>query len=379
VASAGLTGAQNIKFEVLAQGVAITPAASLALDGLGSLSPDDYASTSGVILQLEDDVWVNAPLQAYNSNFVTDTPLRLDFDGSFVIEGMGLASRARVCPQPLYHGTTSDVGELNAYVVTHADRARLSPVRGCAMTCTFCDIPYDFPLPMYKAKPVDALIAATRTALADPEQPAHHLLISGGTPKPKDVPWLRDLYDAVLAEFSHVQVDIMMAPVPGLFDLQRLADGGLHELSINLEIFGRDRLRELARQKFNQGPDFYLTFIEEAANALGAGRVRSMLMVGLEDMEDTLAGVRAIAERGGTPVLSPFRPDPATPLRDHPPPTASFMRECFERAREIVARHGAELGPSCPPCSHNTLGFAQDRSDAVSYAHPHPLMFGAEL
>ncbi len=53
------------------------------------------------------------------------------------------------------------------------------------------------------------------------------------------------------------------------------------------------------RHKYNQGLAFYLDYIEQAAAALGPGRVRSMLMVGLEPMEMTLAGVAAIAERGG--------------------------------------------------------------------------------
>ena len=376
----GLTDAQLLKFELLGSGLVLGTAALEALADLNggrSLTPHDYASTSGVILRLEDDVWVNAPIQRYNPNFVTKTPYLLGYDAGFYVEGGRLASRATFWPQPEYHASNRAFGELNSLVVTHGDRARLSPIRSCAMTCSFCDIPYEFPMAdSYKLKDVDHLLEAVRVALHDPLQPAHHLLVSGGTPKPKDVPWMRDFYSIVLAELSDTPVDIMMVPLPGLLDLPRLVDLGIQALSINIELYGRDRAKQYARHKYNQGLRCYLDFIEQAANYLGHGRARSMLMVGLEPLEDTLAGVQAIAERGGTPVLSPFRPDPSTPLSGFKPPTSEFMLECYTRASEIAARFGANLGPDCPPCTHNTMNFATITDSDIVYPHERPAMLG---
>lgn len=377
------TDAQLLKFELLDQGLVLAPAAVEALHDLNgdrTLTPHDYASTSGLILALEDDVWVNAPIELYNPNFVGASPYRLDFDGTFVVEGAGLVSRASYWPQPTYHGTSNAYGELNTYVFTHGDRARLAPVQSCSMTCTFCNIPYDFPIQdRYLLKPAESLVAAARTAIDDELQPARHVLLSGGTPKPKDIGWMREMYAAVLTELSDVDVDLMMVPLPGLFDLPRLAELGLHELSINLELFNRDRARDYMRQKYNQGLDFYLDFIEEATGLLGPGRSRSMLMVGLEPLEDTLAGVRAIAERGGTPVLSPFRPDPATPLADLQPPDSALLREAYERASEILEQYDVVLGPPCPPCTHNTLNFAVGHDDQITYPHERPLVLGGKV
>lgn len=373
------TDAQLLKFELLEKGIVLSDAASVALielNGDRTLSPNDYASTSGMILELEDEVWVNVPIALYNSNFVMGTPFRLDFDGSFVVEGKGLLSRARFWPQPAYHDSSNQFGPLNNFVVTHGDRARLSPVRSCAMTCSFCNIPFDDPITDYRLKSVESLIDATRVALADQIQPARHILISGGTPKPKDIEWMQELYATVLTEFSQVQVDLMMVPLPGLFDLPRLAALGLHELSINLELYNRDSAKRYMRQKYNQGLEFYLDFIEQASENLGPGRARSMLMVGLEPLDDTLAGVRAIAQRGGTPVLSPFRPEPTTPLRSVPPPSATLMRQAFERAQEITEDYQLSLGPDCPPCSHNVIGFARRRDGAIVYPHESPTMLG---
>lgn len=373
-----LTDAQELKFGLMAEGLTLGKEAAQWLTEVTqgkSLTPADYASTSGLILDL-DGVWVNAPIHAENPNFVAKrTAYRLErTDGLLTVSGRGRTSLARYWPQPDYHGTANSFGPLNNFVYTHADRVRLSPIRGCSMTCTFCNIPYDDPIDVYTLKSIEGSVEAIRVALADPAQPAHHVLVSGGTPKPKDVGFHRELYRRVLDAFPGVAVDIMMVPLPGVLDLPELAIHGVAELSINLEVYSRERAHAVARQKFNQGLPFYLDFIERARDILGPGRVRSMLLVGMEPLEDTLAGVAAIAERGGVPVLSPFRPDPATPLRETPPPAARDLREVFLRARDIAHAHGVSLGPSCPPCSHNTLNFAEDADGRVGRAHGEPRM-----
>jgi hypothetical protein len=372
-----LSVAQRLKFQLLAEGVEISRTARHALHEItdqADLTPADYASTTGLILELDDDVWVNAPINQYNPNFVSDSRYILDHgaDG-FRVHGAGLASPAKFWPPPSYHGSAASFGQLNNFVVTHGDRGRLSPVRGCAMTCTFCNIPYDDPLDVYNTKPVDALLQAAHVAISDTRQPAHHLLISGGTPKRPDFEFLQEVYRRVLLEFPQFAVDIMMVPLPGLFDLPELDRLGLNEISINIEVFSTSHAADLMRHKHNQGLDFYLDFIEQAADTLGPGRVRSMLMVGLEPMEMTLAGVAAIAKRGGIPVLSPFRPDPATPLHDRKPAGAAELEQTYLRAMDVVAGAGTVLGPDCPPCTHNTLSFAAPGS-AATYRHPRPVM-----
>lgn len=359
-----LTDAQRLKLEILASGIVVDDACATALAEANehrALTPADYASTSGLILRLDDAVWVNAPVAMYNPNFVTDSPFVLArAKNGFQLAGNGLSSGVSVWLPPAYHDRCLQGGRpWTNFVFTHGDRARLAPIGGCAMRCKFCNLPYEDP---YETKPPHLLVEAVRVALDDPLQPARHLLISGGTPAPADVPYLRDVYRDVLRAFPDIDVDIMMAPVDGLFELRELRDLGLHELSVNIEVYDRERARTLMPHKYRQGLDNYLNFIEGAAQLLGPGRVRSMLMVGLEDHASTLRGVEAILNAGGIPVLSPFRPDPSTPMRDQRPPTAGELHEVY-LAADAVARKGASaLGPSCAPCTHNTLTFVEPAS-----------------
>jgi hypothetical protein len=304
---------------------------------------------------------------------VQASPFTLDHrDDGFFVHGNGLTSAAKFWLPPRYHGTTGTDGTpLNNYTFTHGDRVRLAPVGGCSMVCTFCNIPYE---DRYRTKPVDAMVTAVRAALDDPLQAAHHMLISGGTPSRRDVSFLREVYERILTGFPGVPTDIMMVPVDGLFDLPLLDKLGLNEISINIEIFNRAVAAGMMRQKYRQGLDYYLRFLDEAAQVMGGRRVRSMLMVGLEPMSDTLDGVRAIVQRGCVPVLSPFRPDPATPLRSMKPPDAKGLEQTYLRAAEIALEGGVSLGPDCPPCSHNTLTFVSSGAQPAAYPYPRPTM-----
>jgi hypothetical protein len=370
----GLTPAERLKFELLSNGLTISPDAQAYIDahnGDRPMTPADYASTSGVILELDQDVWINAPIELYNPNFVSDSDYVLDLDqqGSLTVNGPGLRARAGFWLPPAYHGRRNADGEdYNSYAFTHGDRVRVSPIEGCAMSCQFCNLPYEF---AYRTKSVSHLVDSVLVALGDPVQPAHHVLISGGTPKADDFDYLHACYESVITQ-AGVPVDIMMVPTPGLLDVAWLNQIGLSELSINIEIFDEVRARRLMKLKTMNGVNYYLDFIEHAAEVMGPGRVRSMLLVGAESMESTIAGVEAIAARGGTPVLSPFRPDPATPMRKEVPPDAAFVMETYLRSRDAAAKHGVTLGPRCIPCTHNTMTLAASGHGDANMAHGRP-------
>src|SRR4051812_37687801 len=107
--------AENLKFEVLATGITIDDRAMEyieAANGDRPLTPADYASTSGVILQLEGDVWVNAPIRRFNPNFVDAPEYSLTSDGlGLVLQGGELSSRAWFWLPPAYHGWSNVRGD----------------------------------------------------------------------------------------------------------------------------------------------------------------------------------------------------------------------------------------------------------------------------
>jgi hypothetical protein len=370
-----------MKFELFATGIAIAPDAIdclIAAQGDRPLTLADYASTSGITLALEDDVWVNAPTAAHNPNMVFAPRHELRADGEHLyIRNLhsGLELGARFVPVPAYENQCNAQGEpFTDFIHTHTDRARLSPIQGCAMHCKFCDVPAKLNS-RFRLKPVDKLIEAVDAALKDPIQPAAHLLISGGTPGPNHFSYLKQAYHEILSHFASLPIDIMMAPLPEVLDLDELGSLGVNELSINVEIWDEEQSALYMTQKFRTGRAHYLDFLAAAVDRLGPGRVRSMLLVGLEDLASTLVGVEALARVGCTPVLSPFRPDPATELANTPAPNAETMMRIYMQASEIAAQYGVHLGPRCIPCSHNTITLATD-PDYYAYASHRPNLIG---
>jgi len=357
-----LSPIQYLKIALMTQGMELGPAARAALtgaDGSQPLTLADYATTSGISLCLGKDVWANVPIEEHNPNFIQHPPYRLEYDhGTFYIRAGDTEVEARPVPVPAYHDQLNQWGErYTSYAITHTDRVRISPIAGCAIACQFCDVPYEY---RYTRKRVAGLVDSVGIALEDSRLPARHVLISGGTPRPEDYDYENEVYAEVCHAFPGVDVDVMMVPVQGLLDPKSLVETGIHGLSINIEMYNEERARKLMAGKARVGRDHYLDFIARAVEAFGPGRIRSLLLVGLESLEDTLRGVEVLAERGCEPVLSPFRPDPSTPLRNYSPPGIPMLVEVYERSAEVAARHGVHLGPRCVPCHHNTLSFPDD-------------------
>lgn len=360
---------QDLKLNVLANGIAIDPGAEEAWRGEfdGPISLNEYASTSGICLKIEDGgdgVYLNAP---YSQEFTQGAEARLHYGGRFVVERLGAEFEVQIIPVPAYHGQTyMDEGVERPYTdlgVTHTDRVRISPVEGCGMVCKFCNIPYEL---RYRKKPQDELLQVIDIAKDDPQTPARHVLISGGTPRLDDELWEDETYEFII-ENSPLPVDIMMTPREDPGYVRRLGEVGINLLSVNIEVFDETRAKQLIRSKARRfGQQGYLDYIEQAVDELGVGRVQSLILFGaaIEPVESTLQGVRALADRGCIPVLSPFRPDPRTPMEHEPSSTEAEMKEVYQRTLEICeeAGTGVKPGPRCVPCHHNTVAFS-DGSD----------------
>ena len=358
------TTEQELKLYLLAQGLQIEAEAERVWTERfrGPMSLSEYASTSGICLFTASGNYINAP---FIEAFTKTTEARFVFDGEFVIVWRGVRFPVSVIPVPAYHHTTySDNGVEYPYTnigVTHTDRCRISPIEGCAWVCTFCNLPYE---KRYKKKQKEELLRVVELAKDDSLSPARHVLISGGTPRQEDEPWIDDVY-AFIAQNSPIPVDVMMPARHDMGYPAWLRSVGVNALSINVEIWNTDRARRITPNKSRQlGREHYLSYIGEAVKAFGIGFVQSLMVFGeaIEPIESTLEGVRALVERGCIPVLSPFRPDFTTPMGKKPPATVEEMRRVYAETLRICDESGTGLkpGPRCVPCHHNTVAFPTD-------------------
>lgn len=351
----------RLKAHCLATGIRVSREATEALTRHGEvpLTVHEYATTGGITFR-SGDMYVNAPFDEWFCAR-SAAELVLADTGDFVVRFAGEDTTVEVLPLPGYLDADNGQGApVTDTTMSHADRIRLSPITGCALDCGFCD----FPALRYTRHSASELLASLSVARADANLPAHHMLISGGSPGPAHFEW----FDATLTEIATsagFPVDVMMSPRVGSVDyVQRLVDAGVQGFSFNLEVFGAERATEIMPRKHRRSTPYMEKTLAAAVDAVdGPGRVRSLVIVGLDRPEDTLAAVEFLSSLGCDPVLSPFRPARDTKLAAWEPPSESQLLDTWYAADEIARRNGARLGPRCIPCQHNTLVLPDGSSD----------------
>lgn len=324
----------------------------------------DYSTTGGMILKLAPGIYANTPVNQKHSE---KSPYTLIFEqGRFFLTKEEGRFGVEVLPPPAFalDSLRLPTGEfIRDLVMIHADRIRISPIYGCANTCAFCSSAL---LP-YNQMPLERLDDAFQIALKDLLCQVRHAFISGGTPleHPDSYKYQNSIYEFFPDRYPELEFDAMLSPrtlnsgsvTRRKYDnfIKFLWDCSLKDLSINLELVNPNIRRRMIPQKARIGMDNYLYFIEKAVEVFGFRRVRSSIVVGLEEEADTLWGVKALAQRGCIPVLSQFVPTPGTSTARLPAPTPGAQETLLKRAIEISGRYNLPLGPICRPCSHNSL------------------------
>lgn len=353
----------KLKISLMSHGIQITPAAREVLIGDKDqpLSMGDYVTTSGLVLVLPGDIYVNAN---YKEEFCKRSENILDFAGGLIIRTPNLQTEVQCLPVPSYYNKKLSTGRpVTDVIVTHADRMRISPIRGCANQCQFCDMGTSF---SYLKAGIDEIVEALDIALDDQHLTPRHLLISGGSPEKGDEEYLDIVYKRIIKR-SPVPVDVMLAPREDDGILEKLIQWGCEGLSINLEINRDELAKQIMPEKYRMGNDTYMKFIQKAVNIFGRGKVRSSIILGLEDAESTLNGVRQLARLGCDPVLSPFKPLKNTGLENVLPPPTEFQEYVYNESEIIVREYDVLLGPRCIPCQHNTLTFPKEEKGYFFY------------
>lgn len=354
---------ESIKLSCLSTGIRVTDQAFSLISNGGTelLTIHEYPTTGGLTFVLPGDVWVNAPFDEW---YCADASVELDaIDGRLVVHNQeGDVPVIRFVPLPGYLDNVDELGRpFTDVAMSHGDRVRVSPFAGCAFDCSFCDIP----AAKYQARPDEQLLSALRAAQADERLPVRHVLISGGSPRRAHYQLFEDTCRFIV-ENAGMPVDVMLSPMLDNLDfIHHLAAAGVEGLAINIELFSASAGEMHLGRKFRTTRGSFDEFVTRAVDLLGrTGRVRSLIIPGLEPVAETLRGVEYLASLGCEPTLSPFRPADGTALSALPPVPVASLRTLLDESRSIVAEFGMGLGPKCVPCQHNTLTLPWDRLGA---------------
>lgn len=360
----------RLKFALFSQGARITAEAKAALAaGRSNLTIRDGIA-GGLEVLLPHRVHVNVPVKEH---FALLSPYAIDVapagTGFRLTAPNDEAIPLEILPLPDFvtmktsRGTPMvEVGQM------FNERLAIEIYFGCVnnsrdgAACQFCELGAEPGQSFADMADIRELVALCEVSASIPMR---HVLVGGGTPP--EPQWSR-YFDAlkVVRQETTLPIYMMLAPPNDLARLDELHARGLNEIGMNIELFDRDLARRFMPAKGKLPLRRYWDALERAVSLWGSrGAVRSILIVGLEPLESTLAGVEELCRRGVLPILSPYRPVPGTPLAHCPPPSPEWMFQAWARGQEIAERHGLVLGPTCIACQNNTI--AMPMGDAYLY------------
>jgi radical SAM protein (TIGR04043 family) len=107
----------------------------------------------------------------------------------------------------------------------------------------------------------------------------------------------------------------------------KLRANGVDSLGMHLEAWDETVRHRIMPGKAEVPMSYYMDAFAAAVKVFGRGQVSTYLLAGLGDsVESLLEGSRQLISLGVYPFVVPFVPVTGTPLADHAPPTAEFMK-----------------------------------------------------
>lgn len=297
--------------------------------------------TRSLDLVLPGDILVSAPV---DEEFTRDSPYALIVENDrFYLRSDGERSEVRIVPPPSYYSQNTRSGMPMWRVGnSYGPYLAINPAKRCGFSergaqCQFCDASTqgaerETPIP------VDDVIDTVRAAFAEGAIDFVYLHIGYVDDEDAGVRFIEPYVRAIKRHFDTL-VAVQLQPPRENRWIDYIYAIGVDAISYSVQIHDPEILASMCRGRVEQvGRERYYEALRHAAAIFPNGTVWSDLIVGLEPIESTLAGVDALVDMGVLPVLSVFRPLGDTELRDHPMPTtpdvAPVFAYMFERVRE---------------------------------------------
>jgi len=269
-------------------------------------------------------------------------------DGKAELHCAGEVSPVTLLPVPgFYQKTTRSGARMGSFAALHDRLLILHPFLGCGFfnkpdqACQYCQ--YDSMLNAAEPPLRDPLelVETVRAALAEREVDTVYLY-NGYSPS--DDVGLRRLV-AVIAllrkHLGHRQIAVETVAPSDLSAIDELYEAGLDVLVCNIEVHDAERFAEICPGKHAiGGQDAIYKALNYARSVFRSGAVVSHLIVGLEPLESTIAGMKKLITQGVVPMLLPFRPLPGTTLSDCPLASLDDVEQALLVQYELLESSG---------------------------------------
>lgn len=182
-----------------------------------------------------------------------------------------------------------------------------------------------------------------------------HMVMTTGTPN------FTDRGAAILCESAAAVKAAVELPIqaqceppddPAWFG--RLRDAGVDSLGMHLEAVTPQVRAAIMPGKASLSIEDYMRAFRDALQVFGRGQVSTYILAGLGDTREAiLAMCERLIALGVYPFVVPFVPNTGTPLAEHPPPDAAFMRSILAPLGRMLVDAGLrsrDIKAGCGRC-----------------------------
>ncbi len=324
-----------------------------------------------VELILPGDVLVSAPV---DQSYTSDSPYKLvQTKGRFLLESDGETAEVRLVEQPRYYAMQTRSGiPMSSIGASYGPYIAINPAPRCSFSsqgtqCHFCDATTQG-TERTEPIPVEDVIDTVRAAFADGSSEFVYLHMGYVDSDDAGVQFIEPYVRAIKRHFDTL-VAVQLQPPRENRWIDYIYAIGVDAISYSVEIHDEKILESLCAGRSQQvGRSRYYDALRHAATIFPNGTVWSDLIVGLEPIESTLAGLDALVDIGVLPVLSVFHPLSDTELRDHPMPTTQDVAPVFAYLFERVRQAGINMNWV------RDLSFAMTPFEARFFSDPNALV-----
>lgn len=339
-----------LKFAIMNQGVHFLDAAK---EQLPFFQKGVYSSLD---IYITDCFIINAPTEM---PFCSLSPFKIDyingkltlFYGSEIVSDVKIREKKEYCNQ--YTQNRINFQHIS-FIAT--DRLRIHHSPNCLFQtqgngCKFCDVPGNSI--SFNENDIKEVIDWHLY-----NSDFRHILIGGASGDyPQEYLQILKIVKYIKSK-SDKPIYIMTLPPEDITVLEEYYAAGVNEVAFNIEIYNRNYAKLIMPGKGKIPLSTYQNALLYSVKLWGnTGKVRSLLVYGLESDSTFLEGIEWLASNGIQPVISPFRALSGTVYANTAPPTTQNLMQIYDKASQICKKYNLNLGPDCIYCQNNTLSF----------------------
>jgi radical SAM protein (TIGR04043 family) len=339
-----LTRKQFLLSELQSVGLRLLDSSAGASSRRGGAGPTDHKAVTVLGTTIMVPVHTHG---APRSSYVATPPDRRGI--SVLQNGDAVICEISFPPQPRFYSlTTADGIPYWKIALLHSrDTLATTVLQTCVRygnsttKCQFCAIGESLKAGRTIAKKTPDQLAEFAAAAQQLDEIANVVMTTGTPPTDDRGAAVLSQCAVAVKNATGLPIQAQCEPPSDFGWFHRMRDAGIDSLGMHLEAWDERVRQRIMPGKAEVSRAFYLKAFGAAVLVFGRGQVSTYLLAGLGDTVQSLhEAARVLIDAGVYPFIVPFVPVSGTPLAEHRPPSAEFLRNVLEPVGQWLSEAG---------------------------------------